>query len=134
MVGENENVACSNVRRVEEVTPLLDANRTSTTLPAKSYRRRVTLVTFVVISLMQLGASFLSPGLTVVLEQKICYDNDASLEAFDRDCKTPGIQGKLATIRGWQMTMDCIPGELKPSDFYHLHRDSTFPWLSLLFA
>ncbi|KAK9777815.1 putative Major facilitator superfamily domain-containing protein [Seiridium cardinale] len=95
---------------VTEATTLLDAGRSSATRFADRHRRRVIFVTFIVLFCLELGAGLVMPGITVALEQKICDHINAGLEAVDKDCKAPAVQGQLAVLRGWQTTVDCIPG------------------------
>ncbi|KAK9414727.1 putative Major facilitator superfamily domain-containing protein [Seiridium unicorne] len=94
---------------VTEATTLLDAGRSSGTRFADRHRRLVIFVTFILLFCLELGAGLVMPGITVALEQKICDHVNTGLEAVDRDCKAPAVQGQIAVLRGWQTTLDCIP-------------------------
>ncbi|KAH8896378.1 MFS general substrate transporter [Thozetella sp. PMI_491] len=95
-----------------EETPLLSTDQHLARQSEDGYRRRVVVFIFVIFFLIEFMASLFVPGYIAVLEQRICHDiyagSDGVLPA-DPDCKTSAVQGKLASLRGWQTMLDCIP-------------------------
>ncbi|KAH7027319.1 major facilitator superfamily transporter [Microdochium trichocladiopsis] len=99
---------------VNEQTPLLAAP-TPATRPedlAAAYRRTVLILCFVVIIIIEIGASFFAMASTAVAERNICLEEPQDLRDGEDygDCKGTAVQGRLAMLQGWQMTTECLPG------------------------
>ncbi|KAL1865647.1 hypothetical protein VTK73DRAFT_5121 [Phialemonium thermophilum] len=84
--------------------------------PAALYRQNVVILCFASVLLIELGANIIAPPLNAILERNICreYHPQVARDALADDplCKYPDVQGRLAMIRGWGGTFDCIPGIL----------------------
>lgn len=100
-----------------EGTPLLRTD--SAEDPRDKLRPRVVALCFVVMFFFELGACLWLPAANAMLERRICHDVysgviDTALLSGDVDspCKSTAVQGKLAMLRGWQSSIDCIPGLL----------------------
>ena len=104
----------------DEESPLLE--RASALPPSKSsWRRRldqhVVILCFILIILLEIGVYLQLAPLNELVEQIICRDYLAEhkergmLGLQDPRCKNAEVQGKLAMLRGWQSTFDCIPGK-----------------------
>ncbi|KAH8194534.1 hypothetical protein TruAng_011297 [Truncatella angustata] len=136
MTVHDDNHTFVGDREVTEATPLVNTEQRTAIPPVEGYQRRVILVSFALLFFTGFGASLLGPGITVVLEQKICHEIHAGLEAVDMDCKAPAVQGKLASIRGWETTMECLPVGLVAtvpygilSDKWGRHRVNTLAFI-----
>jgi len=100
---------------VTETTSLLSSNQLVTEQELKQVKRRIVLFIFTLFFMLELAAGLLAPGYTAALEQRLCHDaypGSISFNGADQDCKSPLVQGKLATLSGWQYTMACIPSLL----------------------
>jgi hypothetical protein len=93
-----------------EASPLLGAVESTESRLRKQHRFRVIFIVFAMFFFLEFGAGLLLPGTTAALEQRICGEVYANLNPIDRDCKAPAVQGSLAVLKGWQTTLDCIPG------------------------
>lgn len=80
------------------------------------YRQNVVILCLAIVLLISLGAGVLTPPLNALLEDIICrqYHPEVAVGpgvlSNDPMCKYPDVQGRLAIIRGWATTFDCIPG------------------------
>ncbi|KAK0628244.1 major facilitator superfamily domain-containing protein [Bombardia bombarda] len=87
-------------------------------------RPRVVILTFSVLFLLALGQFVTSPAINAVMESIICRDmhpevlgagdsasrRNALFLFTDTVCKDDKVQSRLATLRGWANTFECIPG------------------------
>jgi hypothetical protein len=116
----------------DEETPLLE--RTGA-IPIKIspwqrlLNQHVITLCLILIVLVEIGAYLQTAPLNELIEQIICNEHIAKLEGGslidpqDPRCKSARVQGKLAMLRGWQSTFDCIPGKLASLFMYsHLWR------------
>lgn len=82
--------------------------------PAAPYRQRVVILSLSIVFLISLGAGLLAPPCNAIMEDIICKDYHPEVVSVglsnDPVCKNPDVQGRLATIRGWGATFDCLPG------------------------
>ncbi|KAK1564011.1 major facilitator superfamily domain-containing protein [Colletotrichum navitas] len=97
------------VLRDESHPPSPDAHRTKS-IP----RARLSIVAtcILLIILIELGAYLATIPLNQVLEDIICHNLNWDLppNAGESRCKTKAVQNELSIIRGWQSTLDFIPG------------------------
>jgi len=103
-------------RRVSEESPLLSQSIPDE--PGYLYRQNVTLLCYAAIFLAQLGFGMMQPAWNNRMEDIICEGYLPQLDVGgppfhggDPRCRDPAVQGKLAMLRGWQTTVECIPGE-----------------------
>lgn len=120
MASQTEEHVYSAANVATETTSLLNGYQPRTAERRGQYWRRVVILNIVMLFFLELGVCLLVPGLIVALEERLCHDVDTGLEALVRDCKTPAVQGKLAVLRGWQATVEAIPGQSAPS-YYYIH-------------
>ncbi|KAK1754313.1 major facilitator superfamily domain-containing protein [Echria macrotheca] len=116
----NTHVAAATESGVDEETPLLVAETETETQPSDNNkpapalnhrrRRRVVLFIFLIYFLLEFTAGLFIPGYYAILEERICHDAYSSSPAGEKDCKSPEVQGKIAALRGWQTTLEAIPG------------------------
>lgn len=97
-----------------EHTPLLRTHAVPED-PRHLYRQNATILCFASIFLIELGYASTVPPWNALAEDIICSHYVPRIGAGisladDPRCKIPAVQGELATIRGWQMTFECIPG------------------------
>jgi hypothetical protein len=102
-----------------EATPLLstDSDTTSVSPPAERHWRRTMFFILGTLFCLEFGFGLLLPGVTAALEQKICDAVYVDQQGIAVDCKAPAVQGKLATLRGWQETTEAIASRLNFSNF-----------------
>ncbi|KAK6073234.1 MFS transporter [Seiridium cupressi] len=110
MAGHNANSTSLSGAEIPETTPLLQAQVPVEAQPVYHHRRRVIVITFTMFFFLEIGANLLLPATTVALEQKICNEQYANLDPNHRDCKAAIVQGAIAVLKGWQTTLDCVPG------------------------
>ena len=101
----------------EEQTPLLANGADISSDPRNLHRHKVVVLSFLLFFLFEIGAGLSVPATNVALEDRICHefypDRHGGLSQLTQDdmsCKHPSVQGRLAMIRGWQTSLDCIPG------------------------
>jgi len=97
---------------ITETTSLLSVDQPVTEQTIGHFEQRIVLLIFTIFFMLEFSAGLMEPGYTAALEQRLCQDAYPSLVPFsadDQDCKSPLIQGKLASLSGWQYTMACIP-------------------------
>ncbi|RDW89025.1 hypothetical protein BP6252_01057 [Coleophoma cylindrospora] len=108
---------------VLEEAPLLDDEAESVEAgPSNAYSREVILCIFICVVLIvcfEIGFTLQVAPLNKVLESIICknyFPELASLDlhamADDQRCKSNDVQGTLATLRGWQLVTEILPGLL----------------------
>lgn len=83
--------------------------------PGVLYRQNVIILSLAMVLLLSLGSQLLIPPTTAIMESIICreYHPDVvggGLIVTAPVCKHPDVQARLAEIRGWASTFDCIPG------------------------
>ena len=112
MMADRDDVETAEDGSLTEEAPLLRIQGEDE--PKHLYRQNTTILAFVAIFLFELGIGTMTPAINSVMEDIICRDyysiagNPLSLSGDPR-CKVSEIQGKLAMLRGWQTTFDCIP-------------------------
>ncbi|KAH7018055.1 major facilitator superfamily domain-containing protein, partial [Microdochium trichocladiopsis] len=78
--------------------------------------RRVVILSCLYIFLLEFQAGLQIPSALALLEQRLCYDVQPGLPwppaSDDPACKTTQVQGRLASFRGLQSSLDVIPGLL----------------------
>jgi hypothetical protein len=79
--------------------------------PKHLYRQNALILSFVCIFVLEVSYGAMVPSINAVMESIICRDYYPSIldPLADPLCKSPEVQGKLAMLRGWQTTFDCIP-------------------------
>lgn len=114
----------------DEARPLLNRDASSPSRPSSASpsrltdsnprhldRQNVVVLVITTIFLAELGVAILIPALNSMLEDMVCQgyvprlSTGASL-ADDPRCKVPQVQTRLAMLRGWQATLECIPAVL----------------------
>ena len=110
-------MACPQTNIAEEQTPLLADDADLSSNPRNLHQRKVVFLSFLLFFLFEIGAGLSIPATNAALEDRICQETFpdrhggfSQLTEDDMSCKHPGVQGRLAMIRGWQTTLDCIPG------------------------
>ncbi|KAK0632183.1 major facilitator superfamily domain-containing protein [Immersiella caudata] len=83
-------------------------------------RPKVTLLSFLLLVLLELGAGMSVPPTNEMMEKILCSQmhpestRDKTLPwnqgGADDPCKNPDVQGYLAMLRGWSYTFEAIPG------------------------
>ena len=79
-------------------------------------RRNVYVLAFLLLILIEIGDYLLTAPVNMILESIICRDYYPELAVVgglsdNPRCKSEAVQSELATLRGWTMTFDYIPGE-----------------------
>jgi len=98
--------------RVTEEAPLLRVDGEDE--PKHLYRQNTTVLAFAAIFLFELAIGVMTPATNSMMETIICrnfysFVGDPLSLAEDPRCKAPEVQGRLAMLRGWQLTIECIP-------------------------
>lgn len=77
----------------------------------------------VFIILLEAGASLIVIPVNEILETIICRNHHPTLEIGRNSpiCKDPDVQAELTMLRGWQNTLEFIPGERAQQDGYAAH-------------
>lgn len=101
----------------DETTPLVHRSSFEPQQRSLGYRApRVVVLSCLFIFLLEFGAGLQIPSTIALLERRICHDIQPGLPwpplADDPTCKTLEVQGRLASLRGFQATLDVIPGLL----------------------
>lgn len=86
--------------------------------PGALFKQNVVILSLVVILLLGLGSGMLTPPANALIEDIICREYHPEVVGHhlanglsnDPLCKNPDVQGRLANIRGWGATFDCVPG------------------------
>lgn len=74
-------------------------------------RYRVVFLTLATMFTFVLGANLIEAPLTATLEGRICDDLYPGAVESERDCKSPAVQGELASLLGWITTLECVPSK-----------------------
>jgi hypothetical protein len=104
-----------------EESPLLE--RTTALPVSKSSWRRllkqhVITLCLILIVLVEIGVYLQTAPLNKLIEQIICNEHltkttgESLADPEDPRCKSAEVQGRLAMLRGWQATFECIPSTL----------------------
>jgi MFS family permease len=110
-IADDEEITFVAIRETE-TTSLLNGGQLVAEESTKAPRHRVVTFILTTFFISQLAFALLEPGYIAALELGICheaYTNSDVSNCIDQDCKSPEIQGRLATLTGWQGTMACIP-------------------------
>jgi len=124
MAGDSDDSGSDNLEReaASAETPLLGTEgRGDTPLaydPGALYRQNVVILSLVIIFLIGLGSGLLNPPANALIEDIICREYHPEVIGHrlpngltnDPACKNPDVQKRLADIRGWGATFDCVPG------------------------
>jgi MFS family permease len=111
---------------IEEQTPLLgqqqDQVQDEVDQLRVQLRPKVTVLCFLLLVLLELGAGMAAPPTNEMMEKILCSQihpessRDSTLPwgqgGADDPCKNPDIQATLAMLRGWSYTFEAIPGLL----------------------
>ncbi len=83
--------------------------------PIYLYRQSVTILCAICMFLVEVGVTVMLPAVNNKIEDIICRDVFPDLAVVgDAGCASEVVQGRLAMIRGWQTTFDCIPCRSRP--------------------
>jgi hypothetical protein len=74
-------------------------------------RYRVVFLTLMTAFIFTFASNLLQGPLTSILETRICDDLYREAAESERDCKSPAVQGELASLSGWIATLECVPGK-----------------------
>lgn len=96
----------------EPLAAPLSASITKSTQQRKSLGIVTTCILLII--LLELGAYLATIPLNQVLEEIICRNLEPHLppDTDDPRCKDKAVQAELSIVRGWQSTLDFIPGLL----------------------
>ncbi|TDZ21047.1 Efflux pump ustT [Colletotrichum orbiculare MAFF 240422] len=96
----------------EPLAAPLSASTTKSTQQRKSLGIVTTCILLII--LLELGAYLATIPLNQVLEEIICRNLDPHLppDTDEPRCKDKAVQAELSIVRGWQSTLDFIPGLL----------------------
>lgn len=76
-----------------------------------SRRQFVTILAYVFMFTVRLSSNILAPAFNSMLEDVLCREQfGSSMLANDPRCKADEVQRRLAAVRGWQTSLDCLPG------------------------
>ncbi|KAJ0336727.1 hypothetical protein COL922a_007618 [Colletotrichum nupharicola] len=94
----------------EPLAAPLSASTTKSTQQRKSLGIVTTCILLII--LLELGAYLATIPLNQVLEEIICRNLDPHLppDTDEPRCKDKAVQAELSIVRGWQSTLDFIPG------------------------
>ena len=106
-------------REITENTPLLTqtAPEEEEQDPRDLYSTKVLIMCFVIIFLIEFVVGLCTPAWNAIMEAIICAELNPGIAdqiTFTDEipvCKGPEVQGRLAMLRGWSNTIECIPGQ-----------------------
>lgn len=85
---------------------------------ASLLRRNVQFSCFALLVLIEIGAYLQATPFNKILEDIVCRgyypelaNTSPGTDVDDARCKSKAVQSELATLRGWTMTFDYIPGQ-----------------------
>jgi hypothetical protein len=120
---EDDEPASETSPLVGDGSPPRDSPEDVPTQSSHNHPRFLRVVTIVIVTVfvMQVADYMAKAPLMRLLEDIICrkyYESakpagiDLSLPIPEEKCKLPPIQSQLATFKGWDMVISCIPGIL----------------------
>lgn len=109
----------------DEQRPLLDdGSATEDAARLAHLCRKVLVLSFILIVLLEIGAYLAATPLTSILEAIVCRNIHPELANVvlssnggieDERCKDRNVQSELAMLRGWYMTFNYVPGKSRLS-------------------
>lgn len=108
-------------REISENTPLLTQAEDEDVVeqeqdPKDLYRTSVLVLCFIIMFLLSFSVNICTPAWNAIMEAIICGELNPEISdqlTFTDEnpiCKGPDVQGRLAMLRGWSATIECIPG------------------------
>lgn len=110
-------------REISENTPLLTQTDDEHVIeeeedPRDRYRFSVFSLCFAIMFLLSFSLGICVPAWNAIMEAMICGElnpgvsDQLTLTDENPICKGPDVQGRLAMLRGWSATIECIPGKI----------------------